>query len=293
MVLCRVIYPGSKLRTVEYLFRHFNAQVSAQTIYRSMDQLDDSLKKSIEDGVFLQAGLLSGQQGLSLVFYDMTTLYFETESEDDLRKIGYSKDGKHQHPQIMIGLLVTATGFPIAYDVFEGNQSETKTLVPVIERLVSRFSITKPVVIADAGLLSKKNLETLQQSGYEYILGGRIKSESKWIKNQVLSLGVTEDQPGETTHPYGRLVVSYSEKRSAKDIHNRKKGLQRLESKVKSKKLNKEAINNRGYNKYLKLEGETKVSIDYDLFNQDAVWDGLKGYVTNTQLGRQQIIASY
>ncbi len=293
LVLCRVIYPGSKLRTVDYLSRHFNSNVSAQTIYRSMDQLDDALKCQIEDCVFRQARLLSGQNRLGLVFYDMTTLYFETESEDDLRKIGYSKDGKHQHPQIMIGLLVTTSGFPIAYDVFEGNQSETKTLIPIIERLVTRFSIAKPVVIADAALLSKKNLEALQQNGYQYILGGRIKNESDTVKKQVLSLNVTEDQPRQTAHPYGRLVVSYSDKRSAKDRHNRQKGLQRLEKKVKSKKLTKEAINNRGYNKYLKLEGETKVSIDYELFQQDIVWDGLKGYVTNTHLSVQQVISSY
>lgn len=293
LVLCRLIYPGSKLRTVDYLTRHFNTPVSAQTIYRSMDQLDDALKCQIEDCVFRQARLLSGQDGLGLVFYDMTTLYFETESEDDLRKIGYSKDGKHQHPQIMIGLLVTTSGFPIAYDVFEGNQSETKTLIPMIERLVARFSIAKPVVIADAALLSKKNLEALQQNGYQYILGGRIKNESDAIKKQVLSLNVTEEQPRQIAHPYGRLVVSYSDKRSAKDRHNRQKGLQRLEKKVKSKKLTKAAINNRGYNKYLRLEGETKVSIDYELFHQDVVWDGLKGYVTNTELGVHQVIASY
>jgi transposase len=293
LVLCRVIYPGSKLRTVDYLSRHFKTHVSAQTIYRSMDQLDDSLKKQIEDCVFRRAKSLSCQDELSLVFYDMTTLYFETESEDDLRRIGYSKDGKHQHPQIMIGLLVTASGFPIAYDVFEGNQSETKTLIPVIERLVTRFSIAKPVVIADAALLSKKNLDALQQNGYEYILGGRIKNESAFIRNEVLSLCVTEDQPKETPHPYGRLVVSYSDKRSAKDSHNRQKGLQRLEKKVKSKKLTKDAINNRGYNKYLKPEGETKVSIDYELFNQDAVWDGLKGYLTNTKLSAKLVIAAY
>lgn len=293
LVLCRIIYPGSKLRTVSYLSRHFNRTVSEQTIYRAMDSLDEELKTSVEQCAYNRAAGRAEGGCLNLVFYDMTTLYFETEREDDLRKTGYSKDGKHQHPQIMIGLLVNAEGYPIAYDVFEGNTAETKTLVPMIERLVSRFGIAKPVIVADAALLSKKNLESLQDHGYAYVLGGRIKNESAEIKDQVLKLKLTGEEPGELRHPYGRLVVSYSEKRSRKDIRNREKGLKRLEKKVKTNKLTKEAINNRGYNKYLKLEGETKVTVDYEAYKADRVWDGLKGYVTNTALGMEEVIGSY
>lgn len=190
LVLCRIIYPGSKLKTVFYLSRHFNKSVSEQTIYRAMDRLDSLLKERVEECTFEQAKKHSKKGSLGLVFYDMTTLYFETESEDDLRRIGYSRDGKHQHPQIMIGLLVNAAGFPIAYDVFEGNKSETKTLIPIIERLIERFSISKPIVVADAALLSKKNLQALQDNGYEYVLGGRIKNESDSIKDQVLKLEI-------------------------------------------------------------------------------------------------------
>lgn len=293
LVLCRIIYPGSKLRTVYYLARHFNHRVSEQTIYRSMDNLDDQLKESVESCTFNRARACSASGKLSMVFYDMTTLYFETESEDDLRIIGYSKDGKHQHSQIMIGLLVDASGMPIAYDVFKGNQSETKTLIPVIEHLIKRFEIEKPIIVADAALLSKKNLEALQTHGFQYVLGGRLKNESNQIKQQVLGLDPTPDKPAETSHPYGRLIVSYSDKRKAKDAHNRKKGLERLEKRVKSGKLKKEHINNRGYNKYLRLEGEASVKIDYALFEQDAVWDGLKGYVSNTKLPKTEVMSCY
>ena len=293
LVLCRIIYPGSKLKTVEYLSRHFNRTVSEQTIYRAMDDLDEDFKVEVEKCTFKRAQNLNGETGLSVVFYDMTTLYFETESEDDLRKIGYSKDGKHQHPQVMIGLLVNTQGYPIAYDIFEGNTSETKTLIPVMERLVERFLINKPIVVADAALLSKANLKALQDNGYKYILGGRIKNESREIKQNVLNLAVSPEEPVETPHPYGRLIISYSEKRKVKDWHNRQKGLKRLENKVKNKKLTKEAINNRGYNKYLVMEGETKITIDYQKFKEDSVWDGLKGYVTNTDLIPNDIIANY
>ena len=293
LVLCRVIYPGSKLRTVAYLSRHFNKSVSEQTIYRSMDRLDGELKRQVEECTFRRAKQASETGELSLVFYDMTTLYFETETEDDLRKIGYSKDGKHQHPQIMIGLLVNTSGYPVAYDVFEGNKSETKTLIPVLEGLIARFGIKKPIVVADAALLSKANLQALQDNGYQYILGGRIKNESETIKKGILELTISAEKPGEIPHSYGRLIVSYSQKRKAKDQYNRQKGLKRLEEKVKNNKLTKEAINNRGYNKYLVLEGETKVTIDYEKFKNDQLWDGLKGFVTNTTLTAEKIIGSY
>ena len=103
LVTCRITYPGSKLRTILYMKRHYKIDLSAQTIYRYLDQLDDSMKRQIEQITYQYVkNLLGGKLGM--VFYDMTSLYFETESQDDLRKIGYSKDGKHQHPQIMLGL---------------------------------------------------------------------------------------------------------------------------------------------------------------------------------------------
>lgn len=93
--------------------------------------------------------------------------------------------------------------------------------------------------------------------------------------------------------PFGRIVIGYSSKRAKKDYHNRQKGLKRLEEKVRSGKLNKALINNRGYNKYLKIEGTARVSIDYNLYQEEAVWDGLKGYVTNTLLEPQEVIQHY
>lgn len=105
LVTCRITYPGSKLRTIGYMKRHYKIDLSAQIIYRYLDQIDDSIKKQVEGITYQHVKKLLGGK-LGVVFYDMTSLYFETESQDDLRKIGYSKDGKHQHPQIMLGLLV-------------------------------------------------------------------------------------------------------------------------------------------------------------------------------------------
>ena len=230
---------------------------------------------------------------IGIVFYDVTTVYFEASEEDDFRITGYSKDGKHQQPQILIGLLVGSHGYPIGYEIFEGNTSETKTLIPVLESFQKKFELDKPIVIADAALLSQKNIDALVAEGYQYILGGRLKNESDAIKSRVLELDVREGHPMQLQHPNGRLIVTYSSKRAHNDKENRRKGLKRLEKRVESGKLSKKHINNRGYNKYLKLIGDVTIIIDYEKYNADSVWDGLKGYITNTKLTMEQVVGNY
>jgi len=292
LVLCRLVYPGSKLKTVEYFKQHLNMEVSVYSIYRFLDELNAELKPQIEQLTFEHTKrLLNGMIGV--VFYDMTTLYFEASEEDDYRVTGFSKDGKHQHPQIMIGLLVSSHGYPIGYQIFEGNTSETKTLIPVLESFQKKFGIAKPIIVADAALLSQKNIDALNHNEYRYILGGRIKNETEKIRNKIINLKVGEDKPRELKSKNGRLIISYSGKRAHNDKKNRQKGLRRLEKRVASGKLSKEHINNRGYNKYLTLSGQIDVKIDYEKFNADSVWDGLKGYVTNTHLSRTEIIGNY
>nr|WP_202927959.1 IS1634 family transposase [Cyclobacterium roseum] len=292
LVISRLVYPGSKLKTVDYLRRYKSLDISVYAVYRYMDKLQNHYKDQVEQLTFKHFKKVLGGK-IGMVFYDMTTLYFETPDEDDLRKIGYSKDGKHQHPQIKLGVLVGKSGFPIGYDIFEGSIYEGHTLIPMLEKVAKKFNIERPVVIADAGLLSNKNIAALIKSGYEFILGGRIKNESDDIKKQISELQVDESSSSEIRKDTHRLIVSYSSKRAAKDRFNRERGLTRLEEKVKRGKLDKKAINNRGYNKYLKLEKEVKVSIDYDKYAQDAKWDGLKGYLSNTKLKRVQIIDAY
>jgi transposase len=292
LVLCRLVHPGSKLKTVDYFKQHLNIDISVYSVYRFLDQLNSGMKPAIEQAAFdYSQKLLRGKVGI--VFYDMTTLYFEASEEDDYRIPGFSKDGKHQQPQIMIGLLVSNHGYPIGYQIFEGNTSEAKTLIPVLKTFQKKFGINKPIIVADAALLSQKNIDALQKHKYTYILGGRIKNETEAIKTQIVQLEIEEGSSRELETKNGRLVVSYSSKRAHTDKKNREKGLKRLEKRVKSGKLSKEHINNRGYNKYLRLSGEAKIAIDYDQFNADCVWDGLKGYVTNTGLSRDKVIENY
>lgn len=292
LVLSRLVYPSSKLKTVDYFKQHLNIDVSVYSVYRFLDELNSELKPVIEQISFEHTKkLLKGS--ISVAFYDMTTLYFEASEEDDYRIPGFSKDGKHQQPQIMIGLLVSNLGYPIGYQIFEGNTSETKTLIPILESFQKKFEIGKPIIVADAALLSQKNVDALRENKYKYILGGRIKNETQEKKDAIIALEVEEGKPKELQGNNGRLIISFSPKRAYNDKKNREKGMKRLEKKVRSGKLSKEHINNRGYNKYLKLSGEVNITIDYTKYQADSVWDGLKGYVTNTSLSRDKVIENY
>lgn len=168
----------------------------------------------------------------------------------------------------------------------------------------SKFSLSKPIVIADSGLLSKSNLSALEENGYQFILGARIKNENKKTQSLIKDHSFGEngfftqdkeiiDDKGNINIRKRRLIVHYSDKRAKKDSYNREKGLNRLEKRLKSGKLTKSNINNRGYNKYLEMEGEVTIKIDYEKYNADAVWDGLKGYITNTELSNQEILDNY
>lgn len=293
LVITRIIYPASKLKTIDYLFKYRNEVIDVERIYRYLDKLYKKQKEQIQTISFNHTmKILQGK--MSIVFYDVTTLYFESSQGDELRRTGFSKDGKHQHPQIVLGLLVSLGGYPLAYEIFEGNKFEGHTMLPVIDTFKERFKIKDLIVVADSGLLSSENIKQLEAGGYQYILGARIKSESNKLKQQILenkpangqSICLSKD---ENTN----LIISYAVSRAEKDAFNRKRGLEKLQKQITSGKLTKSSINNRGYNKYLKMEGTVNITIDIDKYESDACWDGLKGYLTNTELTKEEVIESY
>lgn len=293
LVIARLSFPLSKLKTTEYLYRYQGVSLHTERIYRFLDKLNNKLKNQVEQISYEHTKKVLNNN-ISVVFYDMTTLYFEASDEDDLRKTGFSKDGKHSNPQIFLGLLVGLGGYAIAYDIFEGNTYEGHTLIPFIGKISKKFNLQKPVIVADSGLLSNDNIKALQKEEYEYILGARIKNETKIIKEKILETKLKNGQIKSIEKDAStRIIISYSDKRARKDAHNRERGLKRLEKRIKSGKLTKSNINNRGYNKYLKLEGEITVEIDYDKYKNDDKWDGLKGYITNSKLSNEQIIENY
>jgi transposase len=305
LVITRLFNPGSKLKTIDYLLRYQGISYHRDKIYRFLDNLcyrektykQRDIKTEVESITFSHTKkIVSGK--IDVVFYDMTTLYFETSEEDDLRKTGFSKDGKPQCPQIFLGLLVASGGNPIGYEIFEGNIFEGNSLIPLIQRMEKRYELEHPIVIADSGLLSKKNIDTLTENGYEYIyiyiLGARPKSESEKVKSEIMDLNLQYDEIAVIRKSeICRLIISKTEKRAKKDAHNRKRGLSRLEKNIASGKLTKSCINNKGYNKYLRMEGYLSISIDMQKYESDAIWDGIKGYLTNTKLSEKDVIDNY
>ena len=293
LVITRLVYPVSKLKTTDYLFKYKGILIDVAKIYRYLDKLHLNQIEQVQQ-ISYDHTLKVLTQPLSIVFYDVTTLYFEAEQEDDFRQNGFSKDGKHQQPQIVLGLLVSAGGYPLTYQVFEGSKFEGHTMLPVIEAFKEKYKLEQIVVVADAGLLSEKNINAICEKGYQYILGARIKNESDTIKQQIISLSLLDADSICIAKPEGqKLIVSYSSQRAKNDAYNRQRGLIKLEKALAKGKLNKKHLNNKGYNKYLRMEGEITIRIDYEKFNDDKKWDGLKGYLTNTELKKEDVIEQY
>jgi transposase len=236
--------------------------------------------------------VLGGKIGL--VFYDVTTLYFETDIGDELRKPGYSKDGKHALPQVVLGLLVSEGGYPLAYSIHEGNKYEGHTMLPVVEDFVKKFGLKDFVVVADSGLMNSENIRLLEENNYKYIIGARIKNESEEIKRWILSSEKIDGYFYELGKlPKSRLIVGYSEKRAKKDAFNRRKGIKRLEKEYQSGTITKDKINKRGYNKFLEVSDDVTIHINYEKVKEDECWDGLKGYITNTTMPATKIYEEY
>ena len=307
LVVTRLYHPGSKLRTAEYMERFMHQSYSSDAIYRFLDELctrdktaeqvreakDESIgvKWQVEQVAFEHTKAVMGGQ-VTVAFYDTSTLYFESQ-EDDVRVPGYSKDGKNENPQVVLGLLVGTGGNPIGYELHKGNQYEGTTLLPIVKKLEKRFNLSHPIVVADSGLLSAKNIEQLEEAGYEYIIGARVRSMSKADKEAVLKLALKDGEMTSLTIKDIRHVISMSAKRAKKDARDREKGIKRLEKRFANGKITKASVNNRGYNRFLTLQGETTVTIDQDKIAEDARLDGLKGYVTNSKIKDKEIVENY
>ncbi|MDR2979474.1 MAG: IS1634 family transposase [Bacteroidales bacterium] len=191
LVVARLCQPASKSGTVDYLKSYFDEDVELHKIYRYLDRLHNTLQDKIQQiSVEHTLRILGGHIGL--VFYDVTTLYFESDNSDELRERGFSKDGKHSQPQVVLGLLVSRDGYPLSYSLFNGSQYEGRTMIPVVEDFVHRFQLDDFVIVADSGLMTKTNMALLESANYKYIIGARIKNETEEIKQWILSLDKKE-----------------------------------------------------------------------------------------------------
>lgn len=294
LVIARVAQPMSKLATVDYLKSYYDEDVDLSRIYRYMDKLYKSQQEQVQQiSVEHTKKILGGSIGL--MFYDVTTLYFETARTDELREPGFSKDGKTSESQVVLGLLVSDGGYPLSYSLFNGSQHEGYTMIPMIDDFRQRFNLGENfIVVADSGLMSANNVKLLHDAGYRYIIGARIKNENEPIKDWILEQEKSDGCFFERRRGGGeRLIVGYSETRAKKDAYNRTRGVARLRKAYSSGKLTKNQVNRRGYNKFLEISKDVDVCINDDKIAADSKWDGLKGYITNTDLDAEHVVAQY
>ena len=165
LVVARLCQPLSKMATVEYLKSHFDEDVSLNKIYRYLDKLYNTQQETAQRiSVEHTFSVLVGR--IEMLFYDVTSLYFESFREDVLRSLGFSKDGKTSETKIILALLVCQNGYPLSYSIFNGAQCESYTMIPMIDDFKQRFKIDDFVVVADSGFMISRNIDLLRSGGY-------------------------------------------------------------------------------------------------------------------------------
>ncbi|MBK9254848.1 MAG: IS1634 family transposase [Saprospiraceae bacterium] len=226
LVTMRIFEPASKLRSLELMEHFFGIKHSRKSYYKIAPQCID-LKEKVETKV-VDFAKEHYSFNYDIVFYDVTTLYFETFAEDELRKNGFSKDNKSQQPQILIALMVTQEGFPIAYEIFSGNTFEGHTIVPVIKDFIKRNNVESFTVVADAAMISSENIAHLIQNNINYIVGARLGNLSVKLLETIDQQIVRQDGKSiRIKTELGCLICSYSSVRYRKDLYEMNKQIEK------------------------------------------------------------------
>lgn len=289
-VIARIADPRSKRATISQLEDDFDIKIPFQKIYRAMDQLVKceldvkSIVRKYTLGIF--------KEKVDVLFFDVTTLYFESITSDEIKDFGFSKDCKFKEVQVMLALITTKEGLPVTYKLFPGNTFEGNTLPQTIEEIRSDFDVSNFVFVADRGMFNEKNLQYMEENNISYIVAACLKKLPIKLKTEILS---REFGPAiicdefhwidEFEHKDRRLIVSYSSKRAKKDASDRQRLIDRLLKKTKDKKIKvKDLIPNYGTKKFLQVTGG-EAKVNEIKIAQDAEWDGLHGVITNQKNG--------
>ena len=299
-VLSRVAHPDSKRKTVETLKEDFNEIVPLEKMYRMMDRLHPRIDQ-VKDTVAKNTLSLFNQE-VDVLFFDVTTLYFESFEEDDLRQFGFSKDLKFKETQVVLALITNQEGHPLSYELFPGSTSEGSTLISTVKKLKQRFTVKKAVLVADRAMFNEKNLKLMEEEGIQYVVACKLKTLSKTKKEEILN---QDFKPAvvanefhwikEFEHKERRLIVSYSKKRAKKNKSDRLRLIERLMKKVKNNQIPiKSLISNYGTKKYVTVQ-KTKATLNEQKIKEDSKWDGLHGVITNirTEQTPQEILTRY
>jgi len=296
MVLNRLLDPMSKLRVSEWvktIYRPEWERLELNHFYRALDFLAEH-KTQIEEALYARVWDLFNLK-LDLVLWDTTTTYFEGRAAEGLAEFGFSKDKRPDRVQIMIGVLVSRDGFPIAHEVFPGNTAELDTFRHAIEKVKQQFHLGRVILVADRGMVSEKLLGEIEEAGLEYIVGVRMRKLK--AAQEVLS------RPGryrrvasnlwvkEVIYEGVRYVVCFNPEEKERDRQTRKQAVARLREKLEAGEL-KQLIGNSAYRRYLKLDG-AKASIDKEVLKQEARYDGKYVLRTNCSLSPKEVAEAY
>lgn len=283
LVLARLVEPVSKLDSLRVLSDLGIKPVAKNRLYRCLSRAaGKNYRETISRACFRQAA----KEDLTLVLYDVTTLYFEIQKEDGYRKPGLSKE-RRLEPQIVIGLLVNDHGFPLGLTSFTGNTAETKTILPVIDEFRRRYGLKQVTVVADAAMMNRGNLEALAEAGYTYVVGSRLtkipynlaeyqNQGGSELKDRQIMVEPREDY---------RIIYQYREKRAKLDRENIAKQL----DKAKRIVLGKAPIHR---TKFVSFSGRAK-RLNQRLIDKAYALAGIKGYVTNLNIPDEQVINQY
>jgi hypothetical protein len=282
LCVARIVEPTSKLDSLRVLADLGVSGLSKNRLYRCLGQvIANDYRTTVSKQCYAQATT----KGISLLLYDVTTLYFEMQEEDDFRKPGMSKE-RRLEPQIVIGLLVDQFGFPLGLHSFDGNTAETTTILPVIDAFKKQHGIQEITVVADAAMLSNKNLEELNKSGYTYIVGSRMhkipydiaeyQKIQELVDNQIITTPLKGNQ---------RIIYQYREKRAALDRHNIEKQIYKAEKIIDGKTALRKA-------KFLSIKTKDK-KLNQALIEKAQALAGIKGYITNLDVSDVQVISAY
>jgi transposase len=293
LALMRIIEPASKLHTIELLKRYFEVSYAERTLYRLLPKLITH-KDAIEKAAYQTACTHFGES-FALVLYDVTTLYFEShEADDKLRARGFSKDDKSKQPQIVVGLLVTLQGFPLMHEVYKGNTFEGHTMLGLVKEFQKHHQKTKPIIVADAAMLSQENIKSLEAQGYQYIVGARLSNTTESFMATLTERLERQDgalvrlaYPNRSYH----VICTYSQRRATKDRYELNKQLARANELIARKEPGKRA-------KFVKKSSDNNSSfvLDEELKKKAEKLLGIKGYITNIPedtLPNEQIITYY
>ena len=285
-VISRLANPVSKRRTASLLERDFGIRIPLEKIYRMMDHLAENemiVKKHIE-----KTTLSLFRKKVEVLFFDVTTLYFESFEPDDLRKSGFSKDNKVNETQIMLALVTTNRGMPVTYKIFPGNTYEGNTLLDMVSELKQSYDVEKVTIVADRAMFTEKNLQDMEKNDFNYVVAAKLKTLRKDLKKQILNSALENKEVdgdknwiNEFEYKGRRLIVNYSNDRAKKDSKDRKRLIDRLQKKVRHNKINiKDLISNRGSKEFISIKGGS-ATLNEEKIAASACWDGLHGIITN------------